>query len=176
VNVTNELVKLIGAHSLLPNDALHVVTMQRYGITNIATKHFLYKRTCAKKEETLSFYEKDKPLLSLSGSRERGRSQQYRGCEAGPHHVLRKIYLDSFLFAGIGFGAHLFEDALNLLAVPTYQVSSSLSFCLSTSLLGFITSKFSPLPAFSNSSSSQTKTTFSPASFIISLNSITVDN
>ena len=40
----NELVRIIGVHSLLPNDALHVVTMQRYGITDIATKHFLSTR------------------------------------------------------------------------------------------------------------------------------------
>jgi predicted nucleic acid-binding protein len=33
----NELVKIIREHLLLPHDALHVVTMHRYGIANIAT-------------------------------------------------------------------------------------------------------------------------------------------
>ena len=56
------------------------------------------------------------------------------------------------------------------------QISSSFSFSLSTSLRGLITSNSSLLPAFSNSASSQIKTTFSPASFIISRNSRAVDN
>ncbi|MGC9444786.1 MAG: type II toxin-antitoxin system VapC family toxin [Candidatus Methanospirareceae archaeon] len=33
----NELVKIIQEHLLLPHDALHVVTMHRYGIPHIAT-------------------------------------------------------------------------------------------------------------------------------------------
>ena len=32
-----ELVEVISGYFLLPNDAIHVATMKRYGITNIAT-------------------------------------------------------------------------------------------------------------------------------------------
>jgi len=32
-----ELVEVISGYFLLPNDAFHVATMKRYGITNIAT-------------------------------------------------------------------------------------------------------------------------------------------
>ena len=39
-----ELVEYISGYFLLSNDALHVATMKRYGITNIATKHFLSTR------------------------------------------------------------------------------------------------------------------------------------
>ena len=86
---------------------------------NLCTKkHFLYKRTCAKKEDTLSFYEKDKPLLSLSGSRERGQSPQLRGRGGGALHCAKKDLFRFVLVSRYRFWAHLFEDALNLLAVP----------------------------------------------------------